>query len=134
MTDRDIEGARYAEIGAGLRHGSTIFLAGYGCTKRGGPTGSLHLGQTKVIGMDDDHVLSFQPSGGVLCQGDSGGPAFIKEKGRHVVVAVNSAGDIKDVNVNVRLDSAASRGFLRNVAAKFKVAICGVSKICARRG
>ena len=132
ITDREIEGAHFAEIGAGLRHGSTIFLAGYGCTKRGGPAGPLHLGQTRVIGMDADHVLSFQPRGGVLCQGDSGGPAFIKEKGRHVMVAVNSSGDIKDINLNVRLDSPASRGFLRAVAAKFKVAICGVSKTCAR--
>ena len=133
ITDRDIVGARYAEIGAGLRHGSALLLAGYGCTRRGGPSGSLHLGRTRVIGMDDDHVLSFEPKGGVLCQGDSGGPAFMKTNGRNVVVAVNSAGDIKDINVNVRLDSATSRGFLKAVAAKFKVAICGISKTCARQ-
>ena len=134
ITDRDIDGARFAKIGEGLRHGSVITLAGYGCTRRGGPSGPLHLGRTKVIGMDEDHVLSTQPRGAVLCQGDSGGPAFIKENGQNVVVAVNSAGDIKDINLNVRLDSPSSRGFLRAVARKFKVAICGISRACGNRG
>lgn len=133
IADRDIDGARIAKIGRGLHHGSVITLAGYGCTRRGGPSGPLHLGRTKVIGMDEDHVLSTQPKGAVLCQGDSGGPAFMKENGHNVVVAVNSAGDIRDINLNVRLDSPASRGFLKAVAEKFKVAICGISRTCGER-
>jgi V8-like Glu-specific endopeptidase len=133
ITDRDIVNARYAEIGQGVRHGSVLTLAGYGCTKRGGRAGSLHIGLTKVIGMDSDHILSFLPKGGVLCQGDSGGPAFLREGGRNVVVAVNSAGDIKNINLHVRLDSSLSRGFLRSIADKFAVSICGVTTICGAR-
>lgn len=130
VTGRDIEGASFGSIGKGLRHGSTLYLAGYGCTERGGKSGALHMGAAKVIGMDEDHILSFSKNGGVLCQGDSGGPAFVRENGKHVLVAVNSAGDIQNINVNVRLDSALSLGFLKRVAERFKVAICGVTAVC----
>lgn len=132
LTSRDIKAASFASIGSGLRHGSTLFLAGFGCTRRGGKSGLLHMGATKVIGMDEDHVLSFSKSGGVLCQGDSGGPAFLKDGDRRYVVAVNSAGDIRNINLNVRLDSPLSRAFLHRVVEKFRVVICGISSRCGR--
>lgn len=131
LTDRDIAGARFAEIGGELRHGSRIEFVGFGCTRAGGAAGSLHAGTTTVIGLDRDHALSFARDGGVLCQGDSGGPAFVREGGRDLVAAVNSAGDIRKVNLNVRLDSELSREFLKKTAARFKVTICGVTKACA---
>lgn len=130
LTSTPIEGARLAQIGSGIQHGSHLVLAGFGCTRRGGLSGQLHVGTTKVIGMDDDHVLSFSENGGVLCQGDSGGPAFLRRGGQDIVVAVNSAGDIKNINLDVRLDSALSRGFLKNVANRFHVDICGINLNC----
>jgi len=131
LTDKTIKGASFGTIGRGLRHGSKLFLAGFGCTKPGGTSGELHMGSTKVIGLDEDHVLSFDKKGSVLCQGDSGGPAFLREKGKNVLVAINSAGNIRNVNVNVRLDSDLSRDFLKLVAERFKVGICGVTMPCA---
>ncbi|MBX3021402.1 MAG: S1 family peptidase [Bdellovibrionales bacterium] len=134
LTTRDIKDAEFGVIGSGLRHGSRIFFAGFGCTHPGGQPGQLRMGLTQVIGMDEDHILSASKDGAILCQGDSGGPAFLRENGENVVVAVNSAGDIRNVNVNVRLDSQLSRGFLRRVADHFKVAICGVTAVCAKKG
>lgn len=133
LTTRDIKDAEFGTIGSGLRHGSKLLFAGYGCTQRGGRPGDLRLGTTKVIGMDEDHVLSFSPGGAVLCQGDSGGPVFLREGDQDLVVAVNSAGDIKNINLKVRLDSPLSRGFLKRVADHFKVAICGITTACAKR-
>lgn len=133
LTARDIKDAEFGTIGSGLRHGSKLFFAGFGCTERGGKAGELRLGKTKVIGMDEDHILSFAPDGSVLCQGDSGGPAFLREGDRDLLVAVNSAGDIKNVNLNVRLDSPLSRGFLKQVAEQFKVSICGITKACSKK-
>lgn len=130
ITDREIKQARFAEVGGGIRHGSRLKIAGFGCTVRGGKSGTLHVGSTQVVGMDSDHVLSFSDPGAVLCQGDSGGPAFLRERGKDVVVAVNSAGDIRNINVNVRLDSQLSRSFLKSVAQKFGVGICGVTMPC----
>lgn len=131
LTTKTIKDASFGTIGHGLRHGSLLVLAGFGCTRPGGKSGALHTGSTRVIGMDQDHVLSFSEKGSVLCQGDSGGPAFLREKGKNVVVAINSAGNIKNVNVNVRLDSDLSRDFLKIVAERFKVGICGVTMPCA---
>jgi secreted trypsin-like serine protease len=130
VTSRDIKNASFGTVGTGVRHGSTLLLAGFGCTVAGGKSGLLHIGSTKVIGMDADHMLSISSRGAVLCQGDSGGPAFLREGSKHVLVGVNSAGDIRNINLDVRLDSELSRGFLKRVADKFKVAICGITARC----
>ena len=132
LTNRDIVDAHFGSIGGGVHHGSVITLAGYGCTQRGGTSGALHTGATKVIGMDADHLLSYSDGGGVLCQGDSGGPAFLRADGRDVLVAVNSAGDNRNINLNVRLDSALSRNFLKRIAERFHVAICGITRTCPK--
>jgi V8-like Glu-specific endopeptidase len=134
LTKEPIAGARPAHVGRGLRHGSRLTLAGFGCTVRGGRSGALHIGMTKVIGMDDDHILSFSENGGVLCQGDSGGPAFLNSEGRNWLVAVNSAGDIKNINLDVRLDSTLSLNFLRGIASRFNVDICGINSACDESG
>lgn len=130
LTTREIKGAHPIAIGSGMKHGSRLTLAGFGCTVKGGATGRLHMGDTRVIGMDNDHVLSSSKDGSVLCAGDSGGPAFLAEGTTHTLVAVNMAGDIQNVNLNVRLDSQLSQSFLRKVADRFRVAICGITMRC----
>jgi V8-like Glu-specific endopeptidase len=133
ITHRAIRDARYGTVGgASLRHGSVLEIAGYGCTHIGGKSAGLHEGTTRVIGLDGDHVLSFSPQGSVLCSGDSGGPAYLKEGNRRYVVAVNSAGDLKNVNLNVRLDSHLSQCFFKRLISRFHVKICGINLGCRR--
>ena len=130
VTERQIEGATFARFGDGLRHGVKLMMAGFGCTARGGKPGVLHFGHSKVIGMDDDHVLAASPGGSVLCEGDSGGPAFIMDGVKRVLVGVSSLSDISKININVRLDSALSHAFLKTAARLNRLEICGISKDC----
>lgn len=118
--------------GPQVKHGSILELAGYGCTHAGGKSGALHEGTTQVIGMDQDHLLSFAPNGSVLCPGDSGGPAYLGQGRHRYVVAVNTAGNVKNVNLNVRLDSALSQTFLKRTADRWHVKICGVNLDCQK--
>ncbi|MGE3681279.1 MAG: serine protease [Bdellovibrionales bacterium] len=131
ITEHEIPGARFARIGSGLRHGSVVHMAGYGCTTKGGKPGELSVGSSMVIGMDQDHILSFASRGGALCPGDSGGPAFVLNGDQRILVAVNSLSDVEKINMNVRLDSELSRSFLKRVAAKFKLSICGLNSKCS---
>ncbi len=129
ITDRDITGARGMEIGGGVKHGEPIAVAGFGCTKKGGAPGAMHVGFTKVIGMDEDHLLSVAKDGGALCEGDSGGPAIVRVGKKFLLVAVNSLSDIRRVNINVRMDSESSRRFLRQAALEHKLTIFGLTQI-----
>jgi hypothetical protein len=117
ITEGDIEGAQAMRIGASPKHGEPILLAGFGCTVKGGkPGGTLYAGLSRIVGMDQEHLLSAAKGGSVLCEGDSGGPALARENGQLRVVAVNSLGNLKNLNVNVRLDSKASLEFLREAS------------------
>jgi hypothetical protein len=132
ITDVPIRGAAYATVQGRVGLGDTLYLLGYGCSRPDGRgyDGALRLGATRVVGMDRQRVVSRQRDGGALCFGDSGGPAFIREGGRRLLVGVNSAGNIRDTNVNVRLSSPESRDFLTRVARRFGVQICGVNARC----
>jgi len=130
VTHKKIKGAIFARLGQGLKHGVKILMAGFGCTVKGGAPGSLHAGENKVIGLDEDHVLAASKSGSVLCEGDSGGPAFVTDGVRRWLVGVSSLSDISKININVRLDSRLSHAFLKTAARLNRLEICGISKDC----
>lgn len=130
VTEKKIHNAIFARIGVGLKHGMQILLAGFGCTRKGGKPGGLHVGKTKIVGMDDDHVLASSPHGSVLCEGDSGGPAFALEGVSRRLVAINSLSDIRKLNLNVRLDSRLSHAFLKTAARLHRLEICGLTSGC----
>lgn len=130
VTDITIRGAIFARFGQGLKHGVKILMAGFGCTSKGGKPGTLHAGENKVIGLDDDHLLAASPDGSVLCEGDSGGPAFITDGVKRWLVGVSSLSDISKININVRLDSPLSHAFLKTAARLNSLEICGVTKDC----
>lgn len=130
ITSIDIKGARFARLGQGLAHGKQITMAGFGCTKKGGQPGALHVGKSKVVGMDDDHILSALPNGSVLCEGDSGGPSFVEGDGGRQLVAVSSLSDIAKININVRTDSEVSYAFFKAAANDKQIKICGINELC----
>ncbi|HMN68064.1 MAG TPA: trypsin-like serine protease [Bdellovibrionales bacterium] len=130
VTESNIAGAIIAKLGRGIKHGTKMLIAGFGCTAKGGKPGGLHVGATKVVGMDDDHILSTSKNGGVLCDGDSGGPAFIHDGREAILVAVNSLSDIRHLNINVRLDSVLSYDFLNRMAKVHRLTICGLNGGC----
>jgi hypothetical protein len=126
IADRDITGAKPMSIGGNVKHGEPIANAGYGCTEKGGKPGSMHIGFSKVIGMDEDHLLSVAKDGGALCDGDSGGPAIVRKDSKFYLVAVNSLSDVQHVNITVRMDSEESRRFLKQAAVDNRLEIPGL--------
>lgn len=131
ITERRIAGASFARLGQGLKHGAKILMAGFGCTKKGGVPGLLHVGENRVIGIDQDHMLAAGPHGSVLCEGDSGGPAFLSDGTQRVLVGVSSLSDVQRININVRMDSVLSLSFLKETAKLNDLEICGINKDCS---
>jgi len=132
VTDEDIEGASYASIGSGMQSGDRVELLGFGCTRPGGkgPRGSLLYGPTTIRRMREGTFISREKGGSALCPGDSGGPAFLSRQGQRWLVGVNARGNLKDLNVNTRLDSSLSQGFLQRVTKAFALQVCGVTRDC----
>ncbi|MEL7338766.1 MAG: trypsin-like serine protease, partial [Planctomycetota bacterium] len=103
-------------------NGKDVDLLGYGCTRPGGSGGNdgiLRFGESKVQGFTGtDVITSWRPSGGALCFGDSGGPMFAdgsNSGGQRTLIAVNSKGNIRDTNYNMRLDLEDARSWLENI-------------------
>ncbi len=91
----------------------------------------LRQGETKVVKMSEFDMVSKMAGGSALCYGDSGGPAFVKSGSEYQLLGVNSKGNIKDTNYNLRLDLKESQEFLSDFAKSNKVEICGVTKTCS---
>lgn len=125
---------------AGVSHafsvGQDVDILGYGCIRIGGGGGNdgiLRFGESKVTGFTGtDVTTSWRPHGGALCFGDSGGPMFADKSNdshsdHNVLVAVNSKGNIRDTNYNMRLDYAGVREWLESVANSYSLEIYGVN-------
>jgi len=115
-------------------NGADVDLLGYGCTRPGGGGGNdgiLRFGESKVTGFTGtDVITSWRPSGGALCFGDSGGPMFADGSnagGQRKLIAVNSKGNIRDTNYNIRLDLPDVRSWLESVAQQYDLEIIGVN-------
>lgn len=133
----DVQYASIANEGPELD--KDIMLMGYGCIKKGGGSGNdgkLRYGKAKVTALPSD---TYNHAGGqyfytkgssALCFGDSGGPAMLANTKKHIVIGVNSRGNIKDWSL---LSSTFLNGF-RDFASDFEnknnVEICGISKNC----
>ena len=126
----------FAAVGFGhtFVQGQEVLLAGYGCTQPGGTGGNdgiLRIGPSRILGFSGTDVVSEwrERNGAALCFGDSGGPMFSSEAsaGSRVLVAVNSKGNIRDTNYNMRLDLAEVRTFLTESASREGLRIKGLN-------
>lgn len=129
-----------SEVAAvGLDHefevGQSVVLTGFGCTNpngTGGNDGVLRKGPSRIIGSaGTTDIVSrwIEGSGGALCYGDSGGPMFASEAspGNRTLVGVNSKGNIRDTNYNMRINLREVRDFLNTVARDHDVEIKGLT-------
>jgi hypothetical protein len=122
----------------GLDHtfsrGQRVLLAGYGCTRpngTGGNDGILRIGPSKIVGESGTDIVSEwrEQNGAALCFGDSGGPMFADEAtaGNRLLVAVNSKGNIRDTNYNMRLNLESVRTFLTRSSTQHGLQIKGLN-------
>lgn len=133
---REVNGP-FAEFGFdhSFVRGQEVLLAGYGCTQPGGGGGNdgvLRIGPSRIVGTtgtDGTDVISewAERNGAALCFGDSGGPMFKTEAsaGSRVIIAVNSKGNIRDTNYNMRLDLPQVRTFVVEAANRAGLKIKG---------
>jgi hypothetical protein len=134
VTSAEITGVTPASIGGVASKGLGVYLFGYGCTTpEGNRPNVLRYGENEVIdftngGMD---MVSRKPNGAAICFGDSGGPTMVKDDQKHLVIGVNSKGNIQDTNMSTRTDINETKTFLQSIASSKSVEICGVNKNCA---
>ena len=126
----------FASVGLNhsFRNGQQVVLAGYGCTRPDGTGGNddiLRIGPSKVVGESGTDIVSQwrEQDGAALCFGDSGGPMFhsTSKAGSRTLIAVNSKGNIRDTNYNMRLDIDEVREFLELSADRHGLEIYGVN-------
>ncbi len=131
ITSEDITGIQYASVGGKATTGLGITLMGYGCTNPGGGGGNdgvLRMGETVITAFSKFDMVSRKAGGAALCFGDSGGPAFLLDRGKHLLLGVNSKGNIQDTNYDTRTDVTESTTFLQTMATQNGVTICGINK------
>lgn len=134
VTDEEITGVKPASIGGSAEKGTRITLLGYGCTKPGGSGGNdgvLRVGETEVISFKNFDMVMKQSGGAALCYGDSGGPAFVIEEGKHLLLGINSKGNIRDTSYDTRTDVEESKALFQKFTEDQGVEICGVNLECA---
>ncbi len=136
--DNDIEDVFYAIAGVNynFRQGAEVDILGYGCTRPGGGGGNdgiLRFGESRVVNFTGtDVITSHRPSGAALCFGDSGGPMFADTsdaslEDHNTLIAVNSKGNIRDTNYNLRLDYDGVGEWLESIANARDLEIYGVN-------
>lgn len=134
VTTKQITGVEYASIGGTATKGLGLTLLGYGCTQPGGSGGNdgvLRIGESAIVDFSDYDMVSKKPGGAALCYGDSGGPAFVIDNGKHLLLGINSKGNIQDTNYNTRTDISESKSFVQGFAQNQGVKICGVNDDCS---
>lgn len=133
VTTQDITGVEPASIGGKAVTGLGINLLGYGCTNPGGGGGNdgiLRIGDTAITGFSGFDMVSRKAGGAALCFGDSGGPAMLVENGKHLLLGINSKGNIQDTNYDTRTDLPESNDFYKTLAQTEGIQICGINKDC----
>lgn len=122
----------------GPKDGDQVLLTGYGCTipgGGGGNNGDFKTGKAEVYmlpgGTYDWFVAMAKDA--ALCFGDSGGGAYRDMdplKDRHLVIGVNSRGNIRDMSMLTATYLQKSQKFIKSWAKRKKVKICGVNMKC----
>jgi len=135
LVDKKIEAVKFASVGGKAEVGKPITLAGYGCISpdnggSGGNDGILRVGESEIKSFTTYDMVSSKAGGAALCFGDSGGPAFMMEGTKHLILGINSKGNIKDTNYNTRTDLDESKAFFLDWATKNNAQICGVQVQC----
>lgn len=117
----------------GPQIGDMVMLAGYGCIQPGGGggnDGTLKVGEVAVMQLPQGTDHWFYTQGDVaLCFGDSGGPSMLDEDS-HMVIGVNSRGNIKDLSLLTAMFTPDSIQFMESFAQQQDVEICGVNVDC----
>ena len=132
--DQSFDDVKPASVTVSHAVGDIVTIAGYGCTRPGGggADGKLRNGNAKIFRYSAYDIISGQ--GAALCYGDSGGPMFKKisdpKEDPHLIIGVNSKGNIQDTSYNTRLDLKTSQDFLKRFELQFNVKICGISAEC----
>ena len=116
--------------------GQDVDIAGYGCIRPGGGGGNdgiLRFGESKVVSFTGtDVVTQWRPNGGALCFGDSGGPMFADGSdrgGMRKLIAINSKGNIRDTNYNMRLSIPAVADFFKSITDRYDLVMYGFNQI-----
>jgi hypothetical protein len=118
------------------KKGGKVLLAGFGCTKVGGGGGNdgfYRIGEATVIAEPTARSNDIVAKGdAALCFGDSGGAAWVvstdaTQKGRRVLVSVNSRGNIRDTSYLSATSTAAGRAFFADWLARNQAEACGVN-------
>lgn len=130
----DVKPARVG-IDYSFTTGADVDLLGYGCVRPGGGGGNdgiLRFGESKVQGFTGTDVITHWRvgNGGALCFGDSGGPMMkdgSNAGGQRTLIAVNSKGNIRDTNYNMRLDLDNVASWLQQIADQYDLEIIGVN-------
>lgn len=117
----------------GPKIGQEVILTGYGCVKEGGGGGNdgiLRVGKSRVtqLPQGSNHWF-YTRSATALCYGDSGGPSLLVSD-KHLLIGVNSRGNIKDLSLLTALYTAESMEFLNAFAEEENVEICGITSAC----
>lgn len=132
FTDKDIK-VTPVSVGGKAVVGLGITLLGYGCTNAGGTGGNdgvLRIGDTVITSFSEFDMVSRKADGAALCFGDSGGPAFMMDGSKRYLIGVNSKGNIKDTNWNLRTDIPETQTFMKSFASTNGVVICGINSDC----
>lgn len=116
----------------GPKVGEEVQLSGYGCIAspgNGGNDGILRMGKAKVTQLPKGTDHWFYTKGSVaLCYGDSGGPSLLVDDKKHLLIGVNSRGNIKDLSLFTALYTKESLKFIKDFAKSERVEICGITK------
>jgi hypothetical protein len=126
-----------AQVEGQVSIGDIVTLVGYGCTQPGGggADGRKRTGNAEVTGFSSFDIVSRK--GAALCFGDSGGPMFQRlfkpSEEPKKIIGVNSKGNIRDTNYNLRLGLEVVQNWLKDFEKAQNVQICGVSKECIKR-
>lgn len=133
-----IKPATVVAQGEGPQVGETVTHVGFGCVTsrgRGGNDGRLKIGEANVYQLSDgDESYCWESKGDGICYGDSGGPGYRRlteaKTQQHIVLGVNSRGNIYNINILTDLASEKSHQFMRDWAEANQTVICGVNKDC----
>lgn len=133
---------KYASIAkVAPKVGDPILLSGYGCTSAsgGGNDGILRTGLASLTTLPSGTFNWFVTVGkSAACFGDSGSAALVKvlvpKQEKHVILGVNSRGNIDDTSFLTALWMPKAQKFLKDFAATHKLDICGVTKECNKKG
>lgn len=114
----------------GVAKGMAVELVGYGCTKWYSSVGygELRRGWADITGFSNRDYEFVARGRSAICQGDSGGPAFSSAEPRRQV-GVHSKGNGNN-SYEVRLDTEASKEFLKSWMTSNNAEVCGLNKFC----